>query len=905
MSLFTPRHDIRRLSFARNNSHLQSNPLPSPYTPFSGRRSGALPPGTPQLFDPSRDDNLPPEPLEEAQRYIDGECDSFLRGSSIDAITASRKLSSFREPVDTALGYVSQIIAMLETQLEVSQALMQAPTQRPHIRASLQIRNSQLRLERDTWFLLQTSWRSAEVQSEDLCTRRLQPSPLDETNIQEVDGYVKLQRIVEWLERIADDTLASAGGPLLKPLDDPAYRWAYTAANHYTRMPVSMDHPCKGRPLDEVERKAELRLSRELYRLIRAGRLEEAEEVCRGVGQPWRAAVLAGGKRGFSLASNGVKGEARRTWKKAAAAIARSTNNAVTPHERAVCGVLAGVLEPVLAVAECYEDEVWARMSVLLDGTAEKILMSGTNDAKVSDESILEAFQECQSPGRATETVAASLLECMRKVQSYLSLGPRICSEHLTELLKVLSQLSQNGLEQNAEWASRFAAQACTFLKFSGLMSEGDRSLGMYDDFDTAVQSFVQLVIKKDIELESNAAKRGNILPARPLVSSTAAHFLAEVSAGQRTVDTYVDLLGAALREDLKHERMERARAGVESREIEERRILCLKKAGQCFTRDTLQAMVIAAVDFVWKNSLALTHSQNASGTNVSTDHTLDAVTDDDECVVRAIEFLLYPDYAEYDEALVRVTKAARFFFLIGKRQATKRLIQWFPRQALEQVEVETQAAALHEYDCWDAYLNAVKKHGDWNTYFSSKRPAPLLAEIRNLALAEPGTVSYEDQASAKLKLQNYQAEMDQYNGTCLKYRDAAIDGLRSALLFSGGWMRDIADCGEGDDMNDHDDDDRHRRREISAVRSFGIPQLAMLLHHVFHESELYSDAVELAVVIAHENLRLYESFGKPEMKAFLARIADSAILLADSQVMEHEISRPYEGAFFEEFKQS
>lgn len=900
MSLATPRNDVRRLTFSpATNSNTLRNPLPSPYTPFSGRKSGSVPLGIPRVVDSYVDDALPPEPSAEAQRYIDADLVSVLRGTAIDTITASRKMSSVTSTTEKALAYVSQLIAALDTQLDLSDALAHAPSQRPYIRTKLNTINSQLRLERNSWVLLQTLWRYPDIPSDDLSTRRLAPEPSHLDTIQNLPGYLKLQRIVEWLERIADTSLQRSGAPHLKPLDDPAYRWEYTAARDNNGDPLSMDAPCQGAILDEIEQKAEARLSKEVYRLVRAGRLDEAEEICRLVGQPWRAAAIAGGKRGSSLSSSGVKGLARKTWRKAAAAVATSTNGAISPYERALCGVLAGVLEPSLAVAETYEDELWVRTSVILENAAESLLSTGRAD--VEDGAIVEAFRQCKNPGKGVSDVSTDLLETMRQVQSFIALGDSINADHLKAFLETLSKLSHTGLLLGSESACRFSAQVCLFLKYSGLLSEGDIYPEMFEHFDSAVQSYVQLVYNTDLENERKASNQNMILPARPLVSAIAAHFLAELSDGQRTVETYSELLCAALQADLSHEQAEAERAGVETRDIEERRILCFKKAGQCFTRDMLDAITTAAVDKIWERNMSSTQTGAASPSRLDVSVSAkDEFTPQDELAIRAIEFLLFPEYPSYEEALQRVTCVSRKFFLLGKRQAARNSIAWFPKKALEHISPEEFAKFIHEFDCWSAYFDALKKHSEWNTFQLSKRPRPLPEHVRKAALAPPGHTNYVDQAGAKVELQKHLEELQEYKRICEKYRDAAIESLRSALLFSGGWMHEMDEDFDPDEMADTGDA-AQRKLELDAVRKFGIPQLAMLLHHVLDESGLYADAVELANLIAAEDSKLYESFGQGELKAFLAQIADSAVRLADAAVVVDGKVSPYDGTFFEE----
>ncbi len=94
----------------------------------------------------------------------------------------------------------------------------------------------------------------------------------------------------------------------------------------------------------------------------------------------------------------------------------------------------------------------------------------------------------------------------------------------------------------------------------------------------------------------------------------------------------------------------------------------------------------------------------------------------------------------------------------------------------------------------------------------------------------------------------------------------------------------------------------QRRAEEIESVRRIAIPQLVALLHNVLHESGFFSEAVDVATIVADDATKLYESFGKQELQELLKQVADSAVLLADGCVKNGDTKRPYRGFFFEEF---
>lgn len=840
-------------------------------------------------------------PHDSAEVYVHGGLDETLRASSLDVFSAVH--ARFPEPsADAAMPFISEMLAVLQAQLEVCAELMGARTLHPHLRRKIRTLAEQVRVEYESWMLAETVWLPEDMRGRDLCTRRLAPKTYEDDSVLKVKGYVKLQRIVEWLERMANEALERSGGPKVKPLDDPAYRWEYSAAKKGFE-PVSMDFlHLGGGSLDEVEQRAESRLSLEIFRLVRAGRLEEAEDICRRVGQPWRAASLGGGKFGYEFSGNGVKGHARKTWRMAATAIAKSSHPGITPHERAVYGILAGVLEPALAVASSYEDQAWARLTVLLDSSAERVLSGASVDSfKIEDSDILEVLVECEHTAEGNEFVSGEVLESIRTIRAYIGIGRSMCAQHSSDLLGELARLGQTGLDHGKGWVCRYVAHVCLFLKWGALLPGIDERPTDMTNFDIAVESYVKHVLQQDLHDEKEANKQGIILPARDLVHDLSASYLSELFSEERMVKTYSGLLYASLRADLCHERAEAKRVGVAPRDIDIRRTICLQKAGQSFARKVLNNLIVTATDLTWESTMPYGDLAESSALDIRAEVSLvDEISETDQMAVRAIEFLIFPAFANYEEALMRVTKAARYFFLRGKPGAARHLLAWFPSDIISQIPEGRCSGAVHELDSWRVYMDAIFKHNKWNRYHRSRRPKPILRKVRADAAAKPGEVSYEAQASAAIQLEKHNKENEEFFRILKQHRDAAIESLRDALHFEGGWMSGTK-AGNGQDVQMDLEKRQSALREIQAIRKIGVPQLAVLLHQVLHESGMYSEAIGLAQTIADDGLKLSENFGPSELGAFLTRVADSVVLFADDSVRSCANHRPYNGTLFEE----
>lgn len=955
----TPVSALRRVPFFPHDEHSRRNSLsqPSPYTPFTGRRPVA--PSTVYAASVISPQNAPSRTgSNNADSYAvlsfpkPESADAFARGGAAETALRASCLDIVSAVGDDALGLAREIISALEIQLSFASEFASDRSSHVSVRKDVARVAGVIRVERDTWTLVELAWRSGDIRCRDLCSRRANVAFIDD-NSSRMPGMSVCRRIIEWLETTASQMLDASGGPQLMPLEDPAYKWSYTSSR--LGAAPSIDYPILSgneNCLEEVENRAELRLSRELYRLVRAGRIEEAEMICRHVGQPWRAAVLAGGKDASSLSALGTKGGARQVWRSAAQAIAKTTTSSIPPWERALCGVLSGVLEPALAVSETYEDQLWARLSVLVDRAIERsltrpreaddedssanahgdVVMSGdvdSGDANANDdgsslkegksneeselqrhfadidaEQILEAFRECSDAVEDAEPVSCVVLNKVRIVRSYLALGPTMSSVNARELCAALAKLAEEGLDNGVDWICRVAAHLALFVKKAALLDSSDEDA--VSSYQVALHSHVRLMIDREL-IEEDAVYNANKAPAvRPILYDLVARYLAEMESMDVIIAVYTEVMEMAIRGDLKQERILSSSIRSSQRQVHERRMLCLQCAGKYFGRhgeETLNNLIVSSVDRIWGDHLAHLSvlaqrglpEQDRSGFETRSENT--EISQDDELVIRSIEFLMFPSYPNYEEAVRRATCLARRFYLAGKESSARYVVEWFPSDAIAEIPPGRCEGELHELDCWRAYMDAVSRHNEWRVHFFSRRPMPLDENIRRAATAVPGEVSYEAQAAANLRLEAYVKEMEAYMRVATAARDAAVEALRVALLFEGGWMH--YSKAQGVDA----DSDSQRDREIVAVRRIGVPQMTALLHHVLHESGLYAEAVELAALVADDGLALYEDFSKAELRAFLQRVNLSAVLMADKAVRDGTAVRPYTDFMFEEVR--
>lgn len=242
------------------------------------------------------------------------------------------------------------------------------------------------------------------------------------------DDINRAARVVAWLEDLAAEALDSeealmrAGGGTAGRFGATEGVWAETQL----RLAAGMSHQSGYQMVSELDPDApgrqrralhsentadEERILSRLWRLIRAGRVAEAQALCRESGQSWRAASLAGGGRwgptpvGSASAAFDAEGCAntddedemaaqvadgdtlpRSLWRcsllhTAEAAAASSDAGRRGPPastlEAAIYGALAGDLAEVLPACRQWEDTVWALFRCWLEVAVDSFLNEG------------------------------------------------------------------------------------------------------------------------------------------------------------------------------------------------------------------------------------------------------------------------------------------------------------------------------------------------------------------------------------------------------------------------------------------------------------------------------------------------------------------------------------------------
>ncbi|KAL4448847.1 hypothetical protein ABPG77_007564 [Micractinium sp. CCAP 211/92] len=234
-------------------------------------------------------------------------------------------------------------------------------------------------------------------------------------------------RTVAWLEFLAGEALDSEHQAPLASSDGV---WADTrrrldaaaaargfAGREAVALVTELDPDAPTRQhkaLQADDAKDEERLAARLFRLLRAGRMTEARQLCEAVGQPWRAASLGGGGAQGPLPLGAAAEEAdmmdpageqaqdlaaevegggvllRALWRWSCFQLAERAGAAAEAagsglYEAALYGALSCHVARVLPVCSSWEDSCWAYLRCWLDASVDSALARQQQDAAGSE----------------------------------------------------------------------------------------------------------------------------------------------------------------------------------------------------------------------------------------------------------------------------------------------------------------------------------------------------------------------------------------------------------------------------------------------------------------------------------------------------------------------------------------
>lgn len=653
------------------------------------------------------------------------------------------------------------------------------------------------------------------------------------------------QLVVDWLESCAAFQHSAGDRERLQYFADGGCAWENTlhhlqsrsadnAPSSYVRE-LDPDAPSRLRqPIHDLDKDDEGRLFRSVFLHVRAGQLQQAQELAADNGHHWLAAALEGWRpyhdpnlAGGANAASTLPAEGnlyRDLWK-------RNCWDAVShpscpTYERAILGALSGNVQAVLPACNTWEDQLWARMRGVVDVCVEQELRTATQQARS-----LEPLPEGYPSNRGTFEAVFRELQASASTEANRSL----VITHILQRCVVLDD-AISMVEEMHEWATAQARepplQTMRFLAHVVLLL---RQIGCHTSTEAGnaiLRAYVDLLIDE-----------GHV----PLVATYAAAL-----PPSDQVSKYTRLL-----------------RGLQTKDSEEQE-LCLQLARSA-------GLDVAVITRTLVEQVRISGDDPIELRAAPTVPSLETTAEDREKVA-SLEWLLF-DKSTRGEAIKQANALMRGFVCLGKIGAARETYRKLPSDSVQvamdhwsrsagrdgELSAEDENA-MREFLCFETLLKVHTSFQEWFNQFHRRKPTPpeeLAPDARF-----PEKVAHEH------KLRSYAVELEQWKLMVSNLaREVKRDVFDVLLFIDGGWMADqrpTATSGA----------ESPRGRQMAALRRLCIPQLTFLLMETLEKSGHAADVAEVAATIASEKQRLYQVFGREELRTLLQKNRAAAKVL-------------------------
>ncbi|KAJ8594203.1 hypothetical protein M405DRAFT_760907 [Rhizopogon salebrosus TDB-379] len=560
-----------------------------------------------------------------------------------------------------------------------------------------------------------------------------------------------------------------------------------------------------GRSLAADDAGFEKSLTQALYSFVRAGRLDDAVELCRKAHQPWRAASIRGsllfqwraianeqrdddGIDDTDDAEGWQGNRHRKLWKSTCSRAALNSN--LPDPERILYAALAPspqTFSILKSACRTWEDHVWAQISILCEEkqTADMIKLGG--GFWEGGLTVLENIppppsqEEDAAEEEEWEKEATSTLETLGNVQ--VEDGPSADHAfHVSQLAIILGRTSSlletfaaglrdgNFDPESSEYPTmtRFFAHLCLYLQM----------------IDVSVPPLAtQVILEAYLQVLEFAGQRD-------LIAMYAS------ALGDNAVERYAMFLTSLeLTADINERRLALTRAREHGLDVHRVAVV------------TAERTIERAFELLPQLKGPLPSVIALQGNP----------SDIELLLLRSIEWTTFED-GTYDTALEQATVILRYFLGTGRVLLAKNLLEMLPREL---------ASIDHPEERATEYLHYRQFFTIWE----------ILDRVVGCQSLEVSTMNRDTRAAW---LSDYKGLMDQAYDAVVK------------LLTSDWMMPDVT----GD----------YRSRELMRCRQIYIPELILRLHVMLYASrehvpENLKRALELANIVADSRYKLYDDF--------------------------------------------
>lgn len=652
------------------------------------------------------------------------------------------------------------------------------------------------------------------------------------------------QLVVDWLESCAAFQQSTGDRERVEYFADGGCAWENTLHQLQSRAASSVpsscvreldpDAPARLRqPIHDLDRDDECRLFRSVFSHLRAGQLQRAQELAVENGYHWLAAAVEGWRphhdpnKGSGVASvQPAEGDLYRDlWKQACWEAASSPT--CSPYERAVYGALSGNLEAVLPVCTTWEDQLWARMRVLVDVCVELELRTATQQARS-----LEPLPSGYPCNRGT------LDAVFRELNAALGASHhgRLEITHTLQQCVVLDDAATM-VEEMHEWVQQSIDPPLQTVRFLAHMVLLLRQVGCQTSTEPC-NALLRAYVDRLID-EGHVSLVATYAATLPPPDQVAKYTRLLLSLGTKNPGEQEHCLKLA------------HAAGLDVAVITRTLVEQVRMSGE----EPLQLQ--------------------ATGTVPSLE-----ATAEDRDKVASLEWLLF-DASTRGEALKQANALMRSFVCMGKIGAAQDAFRKIPPDSIKvaveqwcggrhgQLSAENENA-LREFTCFKALLKVHTSFQEWSSLYHRRKP-PAPEEL-------PEGARFPEKVAHEHKVRGYALELEQWKNLVSTLAREVKRDVLDALLFEGGWMRDQGEA---------DEDATPRGRQMAAIRRLCVPQLTFLLMESLGESGLARDCTEVADVIASEKHKLYKEFGKEELNTLLRKARTACLSLLNEGLLD------------------
>jgi len=607
---------------------------------------------------------------------------------------------------------------------------------------------------------------------------------------------------------------------------------------------------------------------RSVFALLRAGRWDEAKDLCSTLSShPWLAAILHGRNLSHdptmfseSEAAFYEAGNPRRNlWR--AMLLKLISVPSVTLHERAIYAVLCGQLDPLLDVSEDWETMCWAYLSVSetsmlqqeltrqRDPYFEDIDPALQHQVFSMEEIFHSAPRQLASRNRG-RTTRDSILERYRTIQQLLIEGR---FEHLMELM---AQWLMPTFRVSSEirWLARFGVhlmltlqamaiplpdvlmQAVLLSYINHLMRTHQTSLvALYANLPLLATSQRILLFGKYIHdlltTPSNLDTTSPPLPERSLLDAYS-EVTPDVGLAASPGPSQTSAAAAA----------------------------AVEVAQAVFPSEYADMLDYAAS--LTEQTETLSSAQTLEPYSAHSERS----TFLDNCKILAVQLFLPYIYERGMtlRTLLHFNLLARRFIEEEKFLLTCKLIQGVevPEPSASEYDTDEESTiikiALREYDCWREFVFSQTEYETWNAHQSIHLEPPLPV---------PADAGVADKLIFDQEQEAYESEREQWISEGAQLAERAATALSAVLKTPGGWL-------EGCSARNP-----HELEQLKYLRKVCIPRVAMQLHSVLYSSERFRACIELAELIADEHFSLFKCFDLEDMEEYLQLVAKCAVV--------------------------